>query len=135
MFPQKSSFFRSVFNICPFREVAIFGNELTDHCVIAIKRQAKPAKDKHLIIFKQHNQFCRNWVYLLNDLELAQIFFYDASNWIVIKHAPFHKFYVKGWNNPRFISLLTNFVKKKGWRLKKLDDLNWKQIGCHWENC
>ena len=86
---------------------------MSDHCVIAAVRKAKLPKSRSRVILKcDYKHFCEqaflhdswhfDWsrISLINDVELAWKYFYDAFSIIINKHAPLRKFRVKGRNNP-----------------------------------
>ena len=126
--PEKSSLIDLFLTNTPhkYSDVGIFANDMSDHCAIAVVRQAKLPKSRSRIIFKRDlKHFCEqafhhdlwdfDWsrISLFNDVELAWKYFHDAFTNIINKHAPFRKFRVKGRDNPWFSSQLSSLQQER----------------------
>lgn len=109
-----------------FSSLAVFCNDLSDHCVVAACRDTKIPKGKPRIIFKRnlkqfneqayhHDLSLVNWghIGLLPDVELAWTFFKENFEKIVNKHAPMRKFRVKGRENPWFSPELSDSIHQR----------------------
>ena len=92
-------------------ELVVFGNDLRDHCAIAVVRSAKLPKTKTQILLKRdfkpsheqafwHHLSNFEWKRISLPIGLAWKFFHDELLKLINKHAPLRKFRIKGRNNP-----------------------------------
>lgn len=112
----------------PFKFVApgIFPNDVSDHCVIAVVRDTRIPKSKPCFVEKRnmklfdeqailHDLYNFNWdrIALFDDVELAWNYFHKSLICLVNKHAPFHKFRIKGRDNPWFTTDLADVLHER----------------------
>lgn len=109
-----------------FSSLGVFCNDLSDHCVVAVCRNAKIPKCKPHIVCKRnlkqfneqafhHDLSVVNWekIGLLPDVELAWTYFKESFMEIVNKHAPLRKVRIKGRENPWFSQTLADNIHKR----------------------
>lgn len=126
--PVKSTLLDLVLTNTPHKvsHMGIFSNDLSDHCAVAVVRQAKLPKARSLIVLKRDfKHFCDqaflrdlwevDWkkISLINDVELAWDYFYNFLKDAIDKHAPYRKFRVKGRTNPWFSSELSALKRER----------------------
>ncbi len=97
-----------------------FANDISDHCVIAVVRNAKVPKTKPNFVIKRnmkafveqgfhHDLHDYNWEQkeLCNDVQTAWEFFIEGFSSLVDKHAPFRRYSIKSKGEITHGSLLS----------------------------
>uniref|UniRef100_A0A3P9IXQ6 Reverse transcriptase domain-containing protein n=1 Tax=Oryzias latipes TaxID=8090 RepID=A0A3P9IXQ6_ORYLA len=127
-FPEKSSLIDLILTNSPskYSTAAVFANDISDHCIIAISRNTKMPKTKpHIIIKRNVKQFCEqsfcqelyefDWHTMMeiDNVETAWSYFHNEFTKILDRHAPIRHYKVKGRNNPWFSSDLANQLHER----------------------
>ena len=127
-YPLRSSLLDLIMTNAPHRytDIGVFGNDLSDHCAIAVVRNAKLPKTKPQILLKRdlkhfheqaflHDLSNFDWerISLLDDVELAWNFFHMEFLKLINKHAPLRTFRIKGRKNRWFSTEIGNLLKER----------------------
>lgn len=109
-----------------YSATGVFCNDVSDHCMVACVRNTKMIKTRPRFVFKRnykcfneqaflHEVFHSdlNWVYLMDDVEIAWGYFKKTFLGLIDKHAPFRRYRVRGRDNPWFNDSIADAIRKR----------------------
>ena len=126
--PEKSTLLDLILTNVPqkYKAIAVFANDVSDHCIIACVRDTKLPKCKPRIILKRNFKlFCEqaflndlylcDWtkINLIPEPEIALQYFKSLLLDIINKHAPLRKHKIKGRDNPWFSEQLSELIHER----------------------